>query len=234
MGGVEPVRATDRPVSTALLLLAGDPGPLKAALGEADLSWAAERWAGVRADDDPLATTAYGARTPFNAVVDLEVEGQDADALAARLGRLLDGLGGAVDRDATAAVVGRTHRIIDGRTDVALAYAIHRVGSLTGEEYREHWLHRHGPLAKELVPTSGYEQTHAAADAVADASQLLGLGGERYDGVAMCFFGARQDFVDMLEAREGNLDMNRIYEDELRFLDHARSYGALVRRVTTR
>ncbi|MGD9995532.1 MAG: EthD domain-containing protein [Ilumatobacteraceae bacterium] len=218
-------------MSTALLLLAGsiDESRLAGASASIVAPPGAEWLTAHRASDDPLAATAYGSRWPYSAVVSIDAPGAPiADAVTAAT-EVLAHLGDAVDRAGSTAVVGSTHRIIDGRTEVALVYAIHRIEGITNEQYRTHWLGQHGPLAKELVPTEGYEQLHADVDASARLNAALGLDDSALDGVATCFFRNRDDFAAMLTARESSLDMNRIYEDELRFLDHGRSVGAMVR-----
>jgi len=164
-------------------------------------------------------------------VVSLDAPERPLDELEQLGTSIVDSLGGAIDRPRSSAVAGTTHRIIDGRTGVALVFAIHRVDGTTTEQYQEHWLHRHGPLAKELVPTRGYEQLHVDLDRASRFNTVLGFDDAGFDGIATCFFDTRDDFAAMLAARETNLDMNVIYEDELRFLDHGRSFGAMVRAV---
>lgn len=220
-------------MSTLTLLLAGDVDEpaLTAQVPSWDVPEDVELFTSYRAGDDPLAPTNYGARWPYAAVVSLDAPDRPLDELEAFAAPIVDSLGADVDRARSTAVTGTTHRIIDGRTGVALVYAIHRVGGLTTEQYQEHWQHRHGPLAKELVPTRGYEQLHVDLDRSRRLNAALGFDDAGYDGVATCFFDSRDDFAAMLDARESNLDMNVIYEDELRFLDHGRSFGAMVRTV---
>ncbi|HRD99752.1 MAG TPA: EthD domain-containing protein [Ilumatobacteraceae bacterium] len=218
-------------MTTALLLLAGDPEVIRTALGELHPDDAVHRWAGIRAPDDPMANTVYGSRWPYGGFVALEYPDTEPPGLGERLSTLVGSLGEAIDPSRSAVLVGTTHRIIDGRTDVALVYLIHRIGGLTVEQYQDHWLNQHGPLAKALVPTSGYEQTHADHDGGAALASRLGFATPDFDGNATCFFDTAQDFADMLTARESSRDMNVIYEDELRFLDHDRSLGALMRQV---
>jgi hypothetical protein len=215
-------------------MLAGEPEALAHALAQVQSPDATEVWAGTRAGDDPLADTAYGARWPYGGFVSMEHDPSDVEVLGDRIAAVMDVLGDAVDRVRSTVIVGTTHRIIDGRTDVALVYAIHRQVALTTLEYQDHWLNRHGPLAKELVPTSGYEQTHADVDAGHVLAARLGVSDEGFDGNATCFFPSRQHFAEMLAARERNSHMDAIYEDEVRFLDHSRSLGAMMRQVPGR
>ena len=220
-------------MSTVTLLLAGDVDEhaLESQAASWDVPDDVELLTSYRADDDPLAATGYGARWPYGAVVSLDAPERPLDDLEPLATAIVDSLGGAVDRPASTAVAGTTHRIIDGRTGVALVFAIHRVGGTTTEQYQEHWQYRHGPLAKELVPTRGYEQLHVDLDRASRLNSALGFDDAEFDGIATCFFDTRDDFAAMLDARETNLDMNVIYEDELRFLDHGRSFGAMVRAV---
>jgi hypothetical protein len=218
-------------MTTVLLLLAGDADEMVDGLSSGpELSAGQSRsWIGRRAADDPMAHTAYGSRWPFDVVANLELPSTPGDD--GGVATVVDRLGDSVDRARSTVIVGTTHPIIEGRTDVALVYVIHRVASLSVAEYQHHWRDVHGPLAKELVPTRGYEQAHADPQATAELAAALGLRDEGLDGAATCFFDTRDDFAAMLAARESSLDMNRIYEDELRFIDHGRSLGALVRRI---
>ena len=216
-------------MTTLLLLLAGDPATFRVRLEGVDVPGAT--WVGCQAADDPLAQTEYGARTPFAALVAAEVPAASSDDPLAAAGPVVEALGDTLDRSRSSALVGTTHPIVEGRTDVALVYAIHRIPGITVDQYQDHWLHRHGPLAKVQVPTEGYLQTHTDHGASADVAAALSFGGDVFDGVATCFFGSRDDFVAMLDKRQGERDANAIYVDELRFLDHARSFGALMRRT---
>jgi len=218
-------------MSTVTLLLAGrvDERALAERRAAWDLPDDVDLLAAYRAGDDPLAATAYGARWRYGAVVSLDASDRVLDDLEERAATIVDSFGDALHRASSTAVAGTTHRIIDGRTGVALVYAIHRLGGTSTEQYQEHWRHRHGPLAKELVPTRGYEQLHVDVDRATRLNAQLGFDDTAFDGIATCFFGTRDDFAAMLAARESNLDMNVIYEDELRFLDHHRSFGAMVR-----
>lgn len=215
-------------MTTALLLLSGSPDAIAQALPTVAPVGTTASWAGTRAADDPLADTMYGAAWPYGGFLSLEYP--DGTDVQARIADVVNGLSSAIDRSKSTVIVGSTHRVIDGRTDVALAYVIHRLPHLTVEQYQHHWLHGHGPLARELVDNTGYEQTHADHAASAAVGGALGFGDEDWDGNATCFFRDRQHFVDMLEARAADTE-NVIYEDELRFLDHSRSLGALMRRV---
>ena len=219
-------------MSAVLLLLRGSIGApeLDDALEHSHVG-DAERFVALAADDDPLRATAYGARWPYTATVSIDAPGRGLVELVDVAARVLDRLDAAVDRSASALVAGTTHRVIDGRTSVALVYAIRRRMELTDQQYREHWRDRHGPLAKRLVPTRGYEQLHADPTLTSRACDDLGLDRDVFDGVATCFFDTREDFAAMLAARDGDPAMKQISEDELRFLDHDRSLGAMVRAV---
>jgi hypothetical protein len=218
-------------MSTALLLLAGsvDEAALEDAFPAWDASASAAFFSAYRADDDPLAETPYGAKWPYTAVVSLDDAGGELGQLPARLSRMIDSLGSLIDRSSSTVVVGTTFRIIDDRTDVALVYAIHRLPGTTNEQYREHWRQRHGPLAKELVPTRGYEQLHTDLVLSTRLNRDLGFDDAAYDGVATCFFDTREHFASMLAGRESEGEASAVYQDELRFLDHDRSFGAMVR-----
>lgn len=217
-------------MTTGLLFLSGAPETIGAALRTVDVSGSAAAWAGIRAADDPMAGTPYGSSWPYGGFVLLDYDG-GADAAATGLAEVLDQFGDVIDRRSSMAIVGTTHTIIDGRTDIALVYLIHRIPALTPPQYQDHWLNRHGPLAKKLVPTSGYEQTHADLQAGSELAKVLGTDDAGFDGNATCYFGSLQDFVDMLDHRQAEGSDNAIYQDERLFIDHAGSIGALMRRV---
>ena len=141
---------------------------------------------------------------------------------------VLEGCEPHIDRNRSSAVAGTTHVQMAGRSEVVLVFAIHRLPKLTHDAYSEHWRDRHGPLALQLVDTTGYEQLHADLVASREICLRHGLHDTGLDGVALCFFESEESFSEMLKARSGYPGVNPIYEDELRFLDHDRSMGKVM------
>jgi uncharacterized protein (TIGR02118 family) len=109
---------------------------------------------------------------------------------------------------------------------VKLVFALHRLPSLSREEFQRYWLETHGPLVRSHAEALGirrYVQVHTVDT---PAQQLLrGSRGapEEYDGVAELWF----DSVDAIGAAtatpEGTAASIELLEDERRFIDHARS-----------
>lgn len=219
-------------VSTVLLLLAGDGRALADTLADLDPLGHGAGWTGAKLVDDPFAGMGFSERARFTAAVEIDATDVERTDLVDRVGGALEVCGNRLDRQQSTAMLGTRHCIMPGRTEVALVFAIHRLAHLSNEQYREHWLQRHGPIARELTPTTGYEQVHADQTASAELSTQLGLGHTDFDGVALCFFDSARAFVDMLKSRTAQPGVSPVYEDELRFLDHDRSMGVVMGQVT--
>ena len=118
---------------------------------------------------------------------------------------------------------------------IKLTYCLHRLPSLTREEFLRTWREDHAPLVKAAAPHLGilrYVQSHTEDNAMmaggAEARGIRHGDGEDYDGVAERWFA--DDAFDAPNANEEAQKHGRILaEDEARFIDFARSRIFLTR-----
>lgn len=109
-----------------------------------------------------------------------------------------------------------------------LTYCLHRLPSLTREEFQRYWRETHAPLVKAAAPHLGiarYIQCHTVAHPLvgpsADARGMPHGEGEEYDGVAEIWLAdAHADAEPSAEAAE---HARVLLEDEARFIDFTRS-----------
>lgn len=109
---------------------------------------------------------------------------------------------------------------------IKLTFCLHRLPSLSREEFQDYWLNKHGPLVRSHAGTlriRRYVQLHSRDMAANAALQRSRGAPEAYDGVAMLWWDSLDDIVAMKDdaaARAANLEL---LEDEKRFIDLARS-----------
>ncbi|WP_284126243.1 EthD domain-containing protein [Parerythrobacter aestuarii] len=109
-----------------------------------------------------------------------------------------------------------------------LTYCLHRLPSLSREEFQHYWRGTHAPLVKAAAPHLGierYVQSHTEEHAVV-AATAAGRGipvgdGEEYDGVAELWFA--DDAFDGEPTAEAANHSRILAEDEAKFIDFARS-----------
>lgn len=111
---------------------------------------------------------------------------------------------------------------------IKLTYCLHRLPSLTREEFQRTWREDHAPLVKAAAPHLGirrYSQCHTSEHPVisagAEARGIAHGDGEDFDGVAELWFdedmGSAEPFPDA--AKHARI----LLEDEQRFIDFSRS-----------
>ncbi|WP_168200666.1 EthD domain-containing protein [Allokutzneria sp. NRRL B-24872] len=134
-----------------------------------------------------------------------------------------------VRRADSAVIVGQAHQVLaeDPDTALLLLLALRRLPHLTHEQAVEHWLHKHAPLALELMPgLRGYRQLHADIGATTALCQRLDFGHDDFDGTASIGFLDLAEFAAVMSRPE---IAETALEDEKRFVDHSRSRLGLYR-----
>lgn len=109
---------------------------------------------------------------------------------------------------------------------IRMLFCLHRLPSLSLEEFQTYWLETHAPLVARHAPTIGlalYRQHHRLDDPVLGALLKGRLADQPFDGVAELGWNSEADLLG-----GGNdpprRDANReLFEDEQRFIDLARS-----------
>lgn len=109
---------------------------------------------------------------------------------------------------------------------VKLVFCLRRLPSLSREEFQRHWREQHAPLVRAAAAAlriKRYVQLHTL-DTPLHASLRRARGGpEEYDGVAELWFDSLDDLAAAGSTPEGRDAGRRLFEDERRFIDLARS-----------
>jgi EthD domain len=104
-----------------------------------------------------------------------------------------------------------------------IVYCVRRRPDLSEEEFHRYWLEEHGSLVRSMqseLPITRYVQSHALPGA-ADASRPEGTPqGEPYDGITEVWL---DETAVRGRSEEITANQRRLMEDEMRFVDHARS-----------
>ena len=84
----------------------------------------------------------------------------------------------------------------------------------------------HRPLVRQhaaALRIHRYEQAHTLADPLNDALRATRGSDEAFDGVAELWWEQRSDFEAATASETGRAASLALFEDEQRFIDHARS-----------
>ncbi|MDX2169141.1 MAG: EthD domain-containing protein [Deltaproteobacteria bacterium] len=107
-----------------------------------------------------------------------------------------------------------------------LIFCLHRLPSLSREEFQRYWWETHGPLVRRHAAALGirhYVQSHALGGDL-DAALLASRGGPPgYDGVAELWWDDAASFAAASASEAGRIASRELLEDERRFIDHSRS-----------
>ena len=111
---------------------------------------------------------------------------------------------------------------------IKLTYCVHRLPTLTREEFQRTWRDDHAPLVKAAAPYLGikrYVQSHTECNAtIAAGAEVRGIpngDGEDYDGFAELWF-EDDAFDDPTSSEEAEQHGRILLEDEARFVDFSR------------
>jgi uncharacterized protein (TIGR02118 family) len=111
---------------------------------------------------------------------------------------------------------------------VKLTFCLHRLPSLSRDEFQRYWRERHAPLVARHAATlriRRYVQTHALpeGDPVNGALRASRGGPGDYDGVAELWWDSLDDLAAATASDAGRTASLELLEDERRFIDLARS-----------
>lgn len=111
---------------------------------------------------------------------------------------------------------------------IKLTFCLHRLPSLSREEFQRYWREQHAPLVArhaETLRIRRYVQMHSLADGdPVNAGLRASRGGpEDYDGVAELWWDSLEDLGVATASDEGRAASLALLEDERRFIDLARS-----------
>ena len=109
---------------------------------------------------------------------------------------------------------------------VKLVFCCRRLQHLSRAEFQRYWRGTHGPLVARNAGVLGikrYVQTHTL-DHAANAMLAESRGApEEFDGVAELWWTSVEELSVATATPEGRAAAKALYEDERRFIDHARS-----------
>lgn len=109
---------------------------------------------------------------------------------------------------------------------ITLVFCARRLPSLSREDFQRYWHDVHGPLVRKYVRSlhiRSYVQLHTLEDPINAALRDSRGAPEPYDGVAEVSWGSREEFLAAFDSPDGQQASVELFEDERRFIDHARS-----------
>jgi uncharacterized protein (TIGR02118 family) len=109
---------------------------------------------------------------------------------------------------------------------VRLVFCVRRLPHLSREEFQAYWRERHGPLVREAAAALAirrYVQVHTLADPLNERLRAGRGAPEEFDGVAELWFDSVESLAAAGATPEGRAAGRRLFEDERRFIDLARS-----------
>lgn len=111
---------------------------------------------------------------------------------------------------------------------IKLTFCLHRLPSLSREEFQRYWREQHAPLVArhaETLRIRRYVQMHSLPDddPVNGGLRASRGGPEDYDGVAELWWDGLDDLSAATASDEGRAASLALLEDERRFIDLARS-----------
>jgi uncharacterized protein (TIGR02118 family) len=107
-----------------------------------------------------------------------------------------------------------------------LIFCLHRLPHLSRAEFQRYWFDVHAPLVRQhaaALRIRRYLQAHTIDDALNDALRAGRGADEPFDGVAELWWDSRADFEAATASAAGEAASRALFEDEQRFIDHARS-----------
>ena len=172
---------------------------------------------------------------PFDVLVEVRLPGTEPPLPGSALSgsglaepvrrRLREALGPATADPARSAVLaGLEYSVLPGSGAACAVGLIRRHEDLSPAEFTAHWRDRHVAFARRVTGANGYRQVHAQPALSAAVATELGLpwfDAATFDGAGLLYFA---DLAAMSEARSSEAVRRAATEDEMRFVDHARSH----------
>jgi len=109
---------------------------------------------------------------------------------------------------------------------VKLVFCLRRRAELSRAEFQRYWRETHSPLVRrhgEVLRIRRYVQVHTLDDPINDALRAGRTSAEPFDGVAELWWDSVADLTAATASEEGRAASLLLFEDERRFIDHARS-----------
>ena len=109
---------------------------------------------------------------------------------------------------------------------VKLVFCCRRLPQLSRAGFQRYWRETHGPLVRqhaEVLRIRRYVQTHTLDHPINAALAQSRGAPEEFDGVAELWWDSLDDLAAATASADGRAASLALYEDERRFIDHARS-----------
>lgn len=109
---------------------------------------------------------------------------------------------------------------------IHLIFCLHRLPTLSREEFQTYWRDQHAPLVRRLAPATGvlrYVQYHTFDHPALARTIAVRAGPEAYDGVAQLSWESLERMRVMSATPEARQAGRAMLEDERKFIDLERS-----------
>ena len=136
----------------------------------------------------------------------------------------------AVDRARSAVLAGVEHVVVAGDGPVRAVGLVRRRPGLDHPQFLEHWRERHVVFARRAAVGAGYRQLRADRAASEALASRLGIAPAGFDGAGMLFFPHE---AAMAAVRATPAVRRDATADEMRFVDHSRSFFVAVSALRT-
>ena len=108
---------------------------------------------------------------------------------------------------------------------IKLTFCLHRLPTLTREQFQKYWYEKHAPLVaknREVLRIRRYVQMHSISHQANDGIRATRMGPEMFDGVAELWWDSIDDILGdpSSERQKASLEL---LEDERKFIDLSRS-----------
>jgi uncharacterized protein (TIGR02118 family) len=105
---------------------------------------------------------------------------------------------------------------------IKLVFCLHRLPTLSREQFQDYWRHKHAPLVRELAPglkIRRYVQSHCFYDEGLYAASKVRGGAAGYDGVAELYWDNLDDLYATATDPDAIKTGRKLLEDERKFID---------------
>ena len=109
---------------------------------------------------------------------------------------------------------------------IKLTFCLHRLPSLTRENFQRYWFEKHAPLVerhRKALRIQRYVQMHSTTTDINDVIRAGRGAPEMYDGVAELWWASLEDLQAAMTSPEGQQAGLELLEDERKFIDLPRS-----------
>jgi uncharacterized protein (TIGR02118 family) len=107
-----------------------------------------------------------------------------------------------------------------------LVYCVRRRPDLSFDEFRDYWLHKHGPKVRGFAATMRarkYVQSHTLQSEMNDLARQPRGTADPYDGITEIWWDSAEDLQQAVETAECQEAFAALIQDEAQFVDLPRS-----------